>query len=127
MYKFLIDECLSPALAGAAQARGHLALHTNWLKLSGKKDRSIAAHAIADEWIVVTNNGVDYRSLYRAMDVHPGLIIILDSAKRNDQIRMFEAALDCLLNREEMINKLIEVTLDGVVTLSDFPPFQDNI
>jgi predicted nuclease of predicted toxin-antitoxin system len=127
MFTFLIDECLSPLLAAAAQSHGHLGLHVNWVKLAGKTDRVISAHAISEDWIVVTNNGIDYRALYRAMEVHPGLIIILPSADREDQVRLFKAVLELIAGEQDMINKLIEINSDAEIIVSDFPPFRDNI
>jgi predicted nuclease of predicted toxin-antitoxin system len=127
MFKFLIDECLSPLLANAAQADGHEGIHVNWRSLGGKKDRAIAAYAIAEEWVIVTNNGADYRALYRAMDVHPGLVVIVPAVNRDDQLRLFRAVLARLGTERDLINKLIEIDLNATVTITDFPPFQDNI
>ena len=121
MFKFLIDECLSPQLAGIAQAQGYQALHVNWLKLSGKKDIAISVQAIADDWIVVTNNAADYRAIYRSLDVHPGLVIILPSAYRNFQIAMFEAALVQIKLLPDLINKIVHVDIANCVSIDDFP------
>jgi predicted nuclease of predicted toxin-antitoxin system len=127
MFTFLIDECLSPLLAAAAQSRGHQGLHVNWVKLSGKTDRSISAHAIAEDWVIVTNNGIDYRAIYRAMDVHPGLVIILPSAGRDEQIRLFNAVLDLVAEERDIVNKLIEIDTAATISVSDFPPFGENL
>jgi predicted nuclease of predicted toxin-antitoxin system len=127
MHKFLIDECLSPQLAGVAREYGCFALHVNWLSRSGYSDRSHAAFALAEEMILVTNDGADYSAIYRAIDLHPGLVVILPVVKRPIQQSLFRAVVERLVMERDVINKLIEIDEEGAITISEFPPFRDNI
>ncbi len=127
MFKFLIDECVSPGLASRAKDRGHQAFHVTWLKLEGTRDTALATYAMGEEAIIVTNNGADFRPIFKSLDIHPGLIVVVPSCYKDEQLRLFDLVLDRLEIERDCINKLIEVSSDGVVTLSEFPPFRDNI
>ena len=113
--KFLIDECLSLELVAIAWARGHgESTHVTWLGMRSRKDWSIVRRAVADGYVLVTNNTTDFRALFQREEVHAGLICInmapglmsLDLQKR-----LFALALDRLGDREP-INELLEITLD---------------
>jgi predicted nuclease of predicted toxin-antitoxin system len=55
--KFLIDECLSPELAGRARAQGfHESMHVTWLGMRSKKDWAIVRRAVGEGFVLVTNN-----------------------------------------------------------------------
>lgn len=82
MLKFLIDECLSPVLAGRARQRGYEAFHVNWLQKSGYKDYALMPYVLGGDYVFVTNNGVDFKTLYNALEVHPGLVVLLDALSR---------------------------------------------
>ena len=127
MLKFLIDECLSPQLAGLAHELGHAATHVNWLQLDGERDQVIAVYAVAADHILVTNNGVDFRPIYRALDVHPGLVVILPSLRRIEQIGLFEAVIRRLEAEQDLINKLVEIDAAGVISVTDLPPNRHNL
>jgi predicted nuclease of predicted toxin-antitoxin system len=127
MFNFLIDECVSPKLASKAKERGYNAYHVTWLQLEGYRDTALATYAVGNDAIIVTNNGVDFRPIYTSLDVHPGLVVIIPSCNQLKQIDLFERVLDRLEAERDVINKLIEVTLDGVVSVSGFPMFKDKI
>ena len=127
MFNFLIDECVSPSLASLAKERGHHAFHVTWLHLEGYRDTALATFAMGEDAIIVTNNGVDFRPIYRALDIHPGLVVIVPSCKRAEQLRLFGFVLDRLETERDTINKLIEVDLLGTVSITDFPTFRENI
>lgn len=127
MLSFLIDECLTPILAGRAHRRGHDAAHVNWRGLDGRRDQAIAAHAMAENCIFVTNNGADFRPIYRAFDIHPGLVVILPAVTKRAQRRLFDKVIEALEREPDTINKLIEVDVEGVVTIRDYPGFQNTI
>jgi predicted nuclease of predicted toxin-antitoxin system len=114
--KFLIDECLSPKLVAIARARGHgESMHVTWLGMRSRKDWSIVRRAIADGYVLVTNNTTDFRALLRREDVHAGLVCINVAAglmSLDVQKRLFALALDRLGDREA-INELLEITLDA--------------
>jgi predicted nuclease of predicted toxin-antitoxin system len=113
--KFLIDECLSPELVTIARARGHgESTHVTWLGMRSRKDWSIVRRAVADGYVLVTNNATDFRALLGREEVHAGLICINMAANLMSlevQRRLFALALDRLGDREP-INELLEITLD---------------
>jgi predicted nuclease of predicted toxin-antitoxin system len=113
--KFLIDECLSPELVAIARARGHgESTHVTWLGMRSRKDWSIVRRAVADGYVLVTNNATDFRALLGREDVHAGLVCINMAANLMSlevQRRLFALALDRLGGREP-INELLEITLD---------------
>lgn len=111
---FLIDECLSPDLAEAARGRGFHALHVNWANLRRKSDRHVALYALDRNLILVTNNTVDFENIYRAKEIHPGLIFIECEADRvltrEMQVRLFELAMDEIID-DEPVNEALLVEL----------------
>jgi predicted nuclease of predicted toxin-antitoxin system len=113
--KFLIDECLSPELVAIARARGHgESTHVTWLGMRSRKDWSIVRRAVADGYVLVTNNATDFRALLGREEVHAGLVCINMAAglmSLEVQRRLFALALDRLGDREP-INELLEITLD---------------
>jgi predicted nuclease of predicted toxin-antitoxin system len=86
--RFLIDECLSPALAREAQRSGSEAYHLAHLGRAGLPDREIIALALARDMVLVTNNASDFRSLYATQKLHPGLVIFVPNADRETQLRL---------------------------------------
>ena len=65
----LIDECLTPDLAGVAKARGLVAMHVAWLRAG---DCEVAALAAERDYVVVTNDRRDFMRLYASLEVHNG-------------------------------------------------------
>jgi predicted nuclease of predicted toxin-antitoxin system len=119
--RFLIDECLSPDLTGVARGRGHDAGHVTHYGRGGVKDWYLVPFIIQNELIFVTNNARDFRRLYAALDLHPGLVVILPAVKQPRQSELFRQALAAIDQQRDIINKLIEVDADGVVTIRDWP------
>jgi Domain of unknown function (DUF5615) len=114
--KFLIDECLSPELVAIAHARGHgESSHVTWLGMRSRKDWSIVRRAVADGYVLVTNNATDFRAPLGREEMHAGLDLEV-------QRRLFALALDRIGDREP-INERLEITLDErrVVERYDFP------
>ncbi len=120
MDPILIDECLSPKLAAAAQARGLIAMHVTWVGLEGAEDWEVAALAAERDYVIVTNNRRDFLRLYSEFDVHNGLIIIVPAALRAEQRRLFGIALDAADRLDSLINMLIEVHADGSVDIRNW-------
>lgn len=122
MIRFLIDECLSPVLAAEAHQRGFETHHVNWLALNTKSDRAILPQIIGGDFTFVTNNGRDFLRLYRGVDVHAGLLVILPSVGTADQCRLFGAALDAIIAAgNDITGELVEVTRDGTVRFRRYP------
>jgi predicted nuclease of predicted toxin-antitoxin system len=115
---FLIDENLSPDLAKLAQARGYRALHATWAGLCGKPDHRVAEFAASRDFILVTNDLVDFERIYRRRKDHPGIIFLWvldpDLMGRETQEIMFEAGL-AQAAQDEPLNEAIYVRLEGYV------------
>ncbi|ASL01144.1 DUF5615 family PIN-like protein [Xanthomonas citri] len=121
--KFLIDECLSPSLADIALEQGHhqstCVRNRGW---AGKKDHQITQLAQDEDFTLVTHNARDFRGggelkpggHYALLEVHAGLVCItgddLDLALQQD---LFRVALDEIEVMDDLINKCLEVLLDG--------------
>ncbi len=120
MDRILIDECLSVALVAAAKARGHDATHIVYLGKEGIQDWNLMPLIAHGDFVFVTNNRSDFLKLYAELDVHNGLIIIVPSVKRDDQINLFRSALETVEGLADTVNKLVEVHLDGRVEVRDW-------
>ena len=109
--RFLVDENLSVKLPEAAHQRGFEATHVVHLGLSEWTDWDILDVIDKHEWILVTNNAVEFRSRYRAIKIHPGVVFLLPSVRREQQLTLFKAALDDIAINPDMINQAIDVDL----------------
>ena len=119
--KFLIDECLPPELIDLAVKRGHEASFLPWLGKSGLKDWDLAPLAIDNGMVLVTNNSKDFRGErgkpgYTTKEpIHPGLVCLNcdpELRDRNTLAQLFELALEEIGAADELINTVIEITLD---------------
>lgn len=119
--RFLIDECLSPELVTAANSRGFEAYHVVHRGWGGLKDPQLLHKLISEELILVTNNRDDFLALMRGVELHPGLIVIIENVRRPRQLAYFDAVLDVLSDMKSMINKVIEVAEGGIVAVRDMP------
>ena len=73
--RFLIDECLSPALVAIARNRGFpQSTHVTWLGLRSGKDWALVRRAVHDGDVHVTNDTADFTLLMEREHRHPGLI-----------------------------------------------------
>jgi predicted nuclease of predicted toxin-antitoxin system len=123
--RFLIDECLSIDLLLVAHQAGHEARHVAHLGKAGWKDWNVALYAREADLVLVTNNASDFRKIYAAEPLHAGLVIILPNVNRIRQQQLFQAALDELANDGDLVNRVLEVDIDGtdvILTLYDLPP-----
>lgn len=121
--KFLIDECLTVELVAVAGEAGHEAQHVARVGRAGWKDWKVARYANDGDFILVTNNAGDFRRLYAREPLHAGLVILIPNVNRDLQQHLFRGALDELAGTGELVNRVLEVDLDGdeaVFTLYDF-------
>jgi hypothetical protein len=122
--KFLIDECLSPELTKLAHARGYgESSHIVWLGRAGLKDWELKPLILQDDWTFVTKNSVDFRGSaekpgakgqYADASIHAGLIC-LNGPPGMDldmQLELFEQALDELESDADLVNQVLEITMD---------------
>lgn len=122
LIRFLVDECLTPRLVGVAHGRGHDATFIGLLGLDGTPDSLLMPVIIGGGYTFVTNNRRDFLRLYRLVDDHAGLVIILPSVRRDGQIALFHAALDVIETLEtSVVGQLVEIHADGRVTIDRYP------
>ncbi len=123
--RFLIDENLSPALVEPARERGFEAMHVNHLGLRTETDWDLLKLIAEQDWVLVTNNAIEFRGRYRDIELHPGVVFLLPSVRRAKQLRLFEAALDHVGIDGDMVNRALDVAFDLnqaiVVTAYDLP------
>lgn len=100
--RFLIDENLSPLLVNPARVRGFEAMHVNHLGLRTEADWDLL-RAVADgDWVLVTNNCIEFRGRYREIGIHPGVVFLLPAVRREVQLRLFEAAVDYMRGQPDL-------------------------
>jgi hypothetical protein len=122
--KLLIDECLSEELSKRARDRGHPeSSHVRWIGKTGAKDWLLLPVILDGDWTFVTRNSVDFRGPanapgskgeYRKVSLHAG-IVCLNGPPGMDldmQIELFDAALHALEEDGDLINQVLEITLE---------------
>ncbi len=123
--RFLVDENLSPLLVGPVRARGFEATHVNHLGLRTEADWDLLRIVAAQSWVLVTNNAIEFRGRYREIELHPGVVFLLPAVRCGAQLRLFEAALQHVQNRPDLVNTALDVMLDDegkpVVTAYGLP------
>jgi predicted nuclease of predicted toxin-antitoxin system len=116
--RFLIDENLSVRLPEVAHERGFEASHVIHLGLRQWKDWNILELVKRHGWILVTNNAMEFRSRYRVIDVHPGVIFLLPSVRREQQMLLFEAALEDVALNPDLTNQAIDIDFSGELKIT---------
>ena len=124
--KFLIDECLSPALAKLAQDREYWeSSHVIWRGLGGKKDWELKPVILDGDWTFVTRNAIDFRGplsrpgtqgQYAGVAIHAGLICLSgpdDVMDLDLQLELFEEALAELETDPDLVNQVLDITLES--------------
>lgn len=129
--KLWFDEDLSHTLV---QVAAEFDLHATCNRdrgMLGSKDPLLAATAIGEEYVFVTDNRVDFRKLYDVpREVHPGLMFIPGTGSRalqQDRTRiviqwMRDEAARCTKTLDDLlVNKLVEMDEHGVITIEWLP------
>ena len=123
--RFLIDENLSPNLVKLARSRGYEAMHVNHLGLRAETDWELLKIIAKDDWVLVTNNAIEFRGRYRDIELHPGVVFLIPAVRGTEQVRLFDAALDRLRQYPDIVNRALDVALgcegEAVVTVYDLP------
>ena len=122
--KFLIDECLSPKLTALAREKGYgESSHIVWLGRASAMDWDLIHLIIDGDWTFVTRNAVDFRGeasypgkkgQYARVNLHTGLICLNgpDGMTREVQLELFEQALIELDARPDLVNQVLEISLE---------------
>ena len=95
--------------------------HVIWLGRGGNQDWTLLRFALDNGYVFVTNNRRDFLRAYAGLEIHDGLVIIVPTVQRADQMRLFDLALDRMAELPDTVNLLIEVQADGEVTVRPWP------
>lgn len=68
---------------------------------------------VKSDWVLMTNNAVEFRGRYRRLDLHPGVVFIVPNVRRSEQIELFEAVLADIEAEPDLVNVALDVTFDG--------------
>jgi hypothetical protein len=126
--KLWIDECLSPTLVERANRRGYWATCNRDRSLLGVRDKALHTIVIDEEAVFATNDEADFDALYRQVDLHTGLLILPQADRRKGLWPLLDAALDYIEQQandegetpaEWMLNKRVEINLDGSIKHAD--------
>jgi predicted nuclease of predicted toxin-antitoxin system len=120
--RLLIDECLSPQLVQLAVDRGVECTCVRDRGLLGATDRKLVNFLTEEDFTLVTENAVDFRTLFGVEELHAGLVC-LNSKRHMDlatQQELFRTALDAL--GEDLVNQVLEVSEneEGEITVSTY-------
>ena len=104
-----------------ARRRGEKPGRARGIGKGGWQDWNIVPFALENDFVIVTNNRRHFLKEYLALDLHNGLIVIVPNVERADQIRLFEIALDVVLELGDgLVNKIVEVLRDGSVHVGEW-------
>ena len=73
--RFLIDNALSPALAEGLRQGGHNAVHVRQLGMERVNDEVIAAHAVAEDRVLITGD-TDFGTLHAVWSTSKPSVIL---------------------------------------------------
>jgi predicted nuclease of predicted toxin-antitoxin system len=120
--RVLIDENLSPTLVFPARTLGFEAMHVNHLGLRTEKDWDLMKFIAEEDWVLVTNNAIEFRGRYRGIDLHPGVVFLVPSVRGAAQVTLFEAALDRVLKDPDLLKIALDVTFgpDGGISVTAY-------
>lgn len=125
--KLLIDECMSPRLVGLAHKRGLEATHVNHLGLRKAPDHLLMPVIVGGDDTFVTNSRADFIRLYRFVDLHAGLLVVVPAVEYEEQRRLLGLALDAIAAAgNDPTNELVEVFVDGRVEMGRWPFTGEN-
>ncbi len=125
MIRLLLDENISPTLAGRLAELAVFAQSVPHVGLSGRPDHHLWQYAIDHNFAVVTTNARDFIPLLN-VELHPGLIVLRDSGlTRDEQWDRIKPVIAHLKNSRDpnfLVNKLIEVKPVGRFEIREIPP-----
>ncbi len=97
-------------------------MHVNHLGLRSETDWELLKVVASDDWVLVTNNTVEFRGRYGEIDLHPGVVFLVPIVRRPHQMRLFQAALDYLKQNPDLTNQALDVSLgpDGEIIVRSY-------
>ncbi len=73
--RFLVDECTGPAVAAWLREQGH-AVFSVFDQARGMDDDDVLAKAVAEDWLLVTNDKDFGEKVFRDRRIHRGVILL---------------------------------------------------
>jgi hypothetical protein len=64
-----------------------------------------------------TNNAIEFRSRYRAITRHPGVIFLVPSVLRQQELALFAAALDEIAAKPDLTGHALDVDFSGAAKI----------
>jgi hypothetical protein len=87
-------------------------MHVNHLGLRTEKDWDLLNVVAKGDWVLVTNNAIEFRGRYRRVELHPGVVFLVPAVRGAEQIKLFRAALDYVQQYPDLVNRALDVTFD---------------
>ena len=87
-------------------------MHVNHLGLRTETDWDLLEIMTEHDWVLVTNNAIEFRGRYRTIELHPGVVFLLPAVRRPQQIRLFVAALEHVERHPDMTNHALNIAFD---------------
>jgi predicted nuclease of predicted toxin-antitoxin system len=124
--KLLLDENLSPRLVQRFADIGVFAVHVAHIGKAGAADPELFRLAYDRDMAVATINAADFLTLARAVDLHPGLIVLrVGGLTLDEQWAHLEPAVMACLREEAagraLVNAVVEITDVGRFERYDLP------
>jgi predicted nuclease of predicted toxin-antitoxin system len=120
--KLLLDENLSPAAAVALAADGIDACHVRDRGILGASDHDVLERAYQEDRVLVTSNVDDFVKLAAAREIHAGIVLVeRGGLLRDEQIALVREVAAMLADHGAMINELLRVAADGLMTFEASP------
>jgi predicted nuclease of predicted toxin-antitoxin system len=91
------DEDLSPTLVAVANERGFLATCNRDRGVLGISDRELLLLVEREDFVLVTDNAVDFRRLYGRTFPHAGVVVLPGSVPRARQRELARSGIDWIV------------------------------
>jgi predicted nuclease of predicted toxin-antitoxin system len=125
--KFIIDEDLSPRVARyLCQEFCFDAIAVRDRGLLGATDPEVLEYAFKEDRILVTANIRDFEKLAAAVEVHAGIVLMLDGdLLAVEQIEVMAAVVPVLqaeiATGKDLVNRVLYISISGTARFEDLP------
>jgi predicted nuclease of predicted toxin-antitoxin system len=125
--KFIIDEDLSPRVARyLCQECCFDAIAVRDRGLLGATDPEVLEYAFKEDRILVTANIRDFEKLAAAVEVHAGIVLMLDGdLLAVEQIEVMAAVVRVLeaemATGKDLVNRVLYISISGTARFEDLP------
>jgi predicted nuclease of predicted toxin-antitoxin system len=128
--KLWFDEDLSPTLVQVANERGFEATCNRDRGVLGYKDHALRGLVQSQGFVLVTDNGSDFRPMYEREEAHPGLAVMPGEVSREAQQQLVRAFIDWIIETAAeaeqtpagfMLDRVVEVGRDGTCRAAELP------